>query len=256
MIKICTIHHESNKFIKLQNDYFKNNTNDEYEIYCGISNINGESEVHNTNYINLTNITTHHALRLNYLYELVKHTSSDDDILVFVDSDCFPIQNWDKYIKEKLIEFPIVAIQRKENYSAPMGCVPELHPHPCFFATTVGFWKNNKLSFNINETAGYDVGTFLKNNNMDFYKLLRSNTVNIHPLMFGVYDDIIYHHGAGNRPPYDGVDICLRQRLGHGVEMDLFYPQILNFNQKLSNLVYDEILKDKKFINNFLLGIK
>ena len=74
--------------------------------------------------------------------------------------------------------------------------------------------------------------------------------------MFGVYDDIIYHHGAGNRPPYDGVDVCLRQRLGHGVEMDLFYPQILNFNQKLSNLVYDEILSDKKFINNFLLGIK
>ncbi len=30
--------------------------------------------------------------------------------------------------------------------------------------------------------------------------MLRSNTVDIDPLWFGIYGDAVYHHGAGSRP--------------------------------------------------------
>jgi hypothetical protein len=75
-------------------------------------------------------------------------------------------------------------------------------------------------------------------------------------LYFGIYENLIYHHGAGNRDVYDSIDIWSRPELGSTVDLDLRYPNIVNFNNKLSSLVYDEIYKDDYFINNFLAGIK
>lgn len=255
MIKICTIHYKTEKFLNLQYDNLEKFTNNDYKIFCGIDGIKLNNPKNNVTYLDLSKQNTTHAFRLNDLYNIANLESDDNDILIFMDSDCFPIQNWVDYILEKLKINPIVAIQRFENFSAPLGCIPEVHPHPCFFSTTFGFWRQHNLSFDNTETAGYSLINFLMSKNLDFYKLLRSNTVNIHPLMFGVYDDIFYHHGAGNRPPYDGVDICLRKRLGHGTELDLFYPQILKFNQKLSDLVYEEIINDQNYIKNYLLGL-
>lgn len=257
MIRFITIHHETDKFLYLQKTYIEKNTNDDYIVYCGYSNISPANLDEKYKLIDLTNQSHHHADRLNILYNFAKTDANEDDIIIFIDSDCYPIsQNWISELKKYLNENPIAAIQRKENFSAPLGCVPELHPHPCFFATTVKFWSSNNLKFDTQETAGYQIGLWLLKNNLDFYKLLRSNTVNIHPLMFGVYNDIIYHHGAGNRPPYDGADTCLRQRLGTGEELGAFYNKISSFNQKLSNLVYDEILNDYDFIKNYLIGVK
>jgi hypothetical protein len=257
MLRICTIHHQTNKFYETQKIYLEENTkNEDYIFFNGVYNTT-INETNKSKSYDLSNVSDQHADRLNYLYSKVLENYNEDDILIFMDSDTFPISNnWVEYIKNKLNDYPIVAIQRTDNFSAPRGCIPEEHPHPCFFSTTVKFWKSNNLSFNNVETAGYSIGVWLKENNLDFYKIHRTNTVNIHPLMFGVYDDILYHHGAGNRPPYDGVDICLRKRLGHGTELDLFYPQILIFNQKLSNLVYEEIVNDFNFIKNYLIGVK
>ena len=257
MIKICTIHHKTDKFLNLQYNYLQKFTNSDFSMICGFDNINIPDTKSNVNYVDFTNQRQTHSQRLNHLFNVTNNGSSnDDDVLIFMDSDCFPIKSWVDYVVEKLKTNPIVAIQRSENFSAPLGCIPEVHPHPCFFATTFGFWRKNNLSFDDQETTGYSLLNFLSSNNLDFYKLLRSNTVNLHPLMFGIYDDLFYHHGAGNRPPYDGVDICLRKRLEKGVSLDLFYPRILVFNEKLSNLVYKEIMEDENFIRNYFLGVK
>jgi hypothetical protein len=257
MIRICSVHHKSDRFLGLQEKYFEKNTNEDYVLYIGYSEFNINDGSHKRININLTSSSIHHSDRLNYLFNSLKNDANDDDLLVFVDSDAFPIStNWVEYVKNKLKENPIVSVLRKEN-SAPLSdCLPEEHPHPCFFVTTVKFWRENSLYFDYKDNTGVNVLNFLRSNNLDFSKLVRSNTVNIHPLMFGVYDDIVYHHGAGNRPPYDGVDVCLRKRLGYGPELDLHYPQILIFNQKLSNLVYNEIINDDNFICNYLLGVK
>jgi len=257
MLRICTVHHETNKFLDIQEKYFENFTKESYKLYRGYSDFEPLTAGQNSVNINLNGMTNQHALRLNHMFGIISLDCDDSDILVFADSDAYPIMdNWLDYVKEKLIQYPVVAVLRQENMAALTNCSREEHPHPCFFVTTVGFWRSNNLNFDYQVNTGYNILTFLQSRGLDFYKLLRSNTVDIHPLMFGVYDDIIYHHGAGNRPPYDGVDICLRKRLGHGPELDLHYPQILLFNQKLSELVYDEMLDDDNFIRNYLLGIR
>jgi hypothetical protein len=35
---------------------------------------------------------------------------------------------------------------------------------------------------------------------LEWVQVLRSNRVNFDPLFFGIYGDVIYHHGAGFRP--------------------------------------------------------
>ena len=90
--------------------------------------------------------------------------------------------------------------------------------HPAFCATTIRFWKeikgNWEKGFTYKNRMGRlvaDVGgslyNNLKKNNIDWYPLLRSNNVNYHPLFFGVYDNIIYHHGAGFRDPVSSIDL-------------------------------------------------
>ena len=65
------------------------------------------------------------------------NAESDEDILLFIDGDAFPISDVATYAEEKLKQFPLIAVQRSENDGDPQ-------PHPCFCITTVGFWKKNK----------------------------------------------------------------------------------------------------------------
>ena len=43
---------------------------------------------------------------------------------------------------------------------------------------------------------------------IDWYPMLRSNRRDLHPLWFGLYEDLIYHHGAGFRPPVSRADLA------------------------------------------------
>ena len=254
MIRILTIHHETDRFLSLQKKYVEKYTND-YVAYCGYSKISPPD----LGYVNidLNQTTIQHADRLNYMFDLVKGDANDEDVLIFMDSDTFPITDkWVDVIVKNLKDNPITAIQRKENSAAGMGCKPELHPHICFLSTTIGFWVKNNLSIGRVPNTAYNIGEWLKAKGLDFTKILRSNAIDLHPLYFGVYGDILYHHGSGNRVPYDGVDICNRPGLGCGPEMDLKYPKILDFNQKLSDLVLSEINDNDDFIRNYLMGVK
>jgi len=67
---------------------------------------------------------------------------------------------------------------------------------------------------------------------------------------------LIYHHGSGNRPIYDSIDIWSRPELSqkYGVSLDLHFPELLEFNQKVSDLVFDAISNDSNFINMYFCG--
>ena len=260
MLRIVTVHHETKQFFDLQKKYFKNYTSEDYIVYCGYSNFSLDKQDKYLLY-DLTKLAIpdaiHHAVRLNYLASFACVGANDNDKLIFIDSDAFPIlPNWVAVVNANLKANPITAIQRKENLAPTRGCSPETHPHPCFFVTTVKFWKENRLSFNSIPTAGYNIGEWLINKKLDFTKILRSNSVDLHPLYFGIYGNIIYHHGAGNRRVYDGIDVCLRPNLNAGVATNLKFPNIVNFNDKLSKIVFDEIVKDDNFIKNYFMGIK
>ena len=78
----------------------------------------------------------------------------------------------------------------------------------------------------------------------------------MHPLNYAVYGEMIYHHGSGNRPTYDSIDIWTRPTLSqkYGVGIDLHYPRLLEFNDDISKIVAEYIKKDDDFINYYFLG--
>ena len=71
-----------------------------------------------------------------------------------------------------------------------------------------------------------------------------------------MYGHMISHHGSGNRPTYDSIDIFTRPELAskYGVSLDLHFPELLTFNGKLSELVFDQISKDPNFIRMYFMG--
>jgi hypothetical protein len=271
MIYFITIHHESDAFINLQAEYIRKNTSEPYIVYCGVSGL-GDSmmadpaNITSHKFIDLTEIDNQHWSRLNYLFEVLKNDPEfqieDNAKLIFLDGDAFPISStWVSQIDNYLTTHAVAAVHRTEN---PEPLLPEEYkpyPHPCFFATTVDFWKDNKLEWGLDslrhiDTAGPTLKIWLEENGYITKQLLRTNCFDLHPLYYGVYGDIIYHHGCGNREVYDSIDIWNRPILAekHGVSLDLAYPQLLKFNKKVNTLVYHQILTDDQFINYYLRG--
>ena len=258
MINIATVHHDTAKFMGIQNYYLRGNTGENFRVFCGASNV--QATVPYYKIFDFSNFSDQHWARLDYLAGAICEESSDDDLLIFMDSDAFPITGWEKEIRQFLNNFAIAAIVRKENPEKLLSVEDCNYPHPCFFATTVGFWKKNKLSWGLDpstgaQSAGVLLHRKLKELGIKWKPLLRSNAINIHPLYFGIYGNLIYHHGAGNREVYDSIDIWNRPLLGNKVDLDLRYPAIPQFNNKLSNLVFEEIATDPNFIRVFLGGM-
>lgn len=197
-----------------------------------------------------------HATRLNLIAKHVVLNAQNDDILIFLDSDAFPVRSgWDLIVSKMLTKTPVVAIRRSENWDA-LSEKNEDHPHCSFIATTKAFWEANKMAHDdSNKCCGWNIGEKLKQLGYRYTALERTNAVNLHPLMFGIYGDIIYHHGGGSRLPYDGIDVGARPKLKVGTDLDIHYPNILEFNGTLSELVFNKINTDDKFILNYLAGV-
>ncbi|WP_206814372.1 hypothetical protein [Chroococcus sp. FPU101] len=202
---------------------------------------------------------------------------SQDDILIFIDGDAFPIQPIMPWLYEKFKNYPLMAVKRFENDQ-------DNHPHPLFCATTVGFWKEIKGDWK----AGYywqnprgdlitDVGANLLKNLEDrkisWYPLLRSNKINYHPVNLGVYEDLIYHHGSGFRSSLtrkDLVDMNIFTRIldkllmiipSRKVEKKLaslistrikIKRNIINKNDQISQEIFDKIKQNPEFYREFI----
>jgi hypothetical protein len=144
-----------------------------------------------------------HAGKLNHLANEISHAANADDVLMFLDGDAFPIADPLPLIERSLGQAPLAAVRRGENAGDPQ-------PHPCFCATTVGAWQRLAGDW----SAGYswvndagervsDVGgnllRKLELTQTPWVPVLRSNRTDLDPVFFGIYGDVIYHHGAGFR---------------------------------------------------------
>lgn len=210
MINVATVHWQDASWIDIQHDYLRRNIAEPFRVYAWLNEIPGDHR-HKFHYVN-TEAVQQHAIKLNILADLIYFDSNrDDDWIIFLDGDAFPIGNIVEFIRRKFEKYPLVAVQRLENNG-------DLQPHPCFCATTVGFWKQVggdwKMGYTWTDPQGKpmtDVGGnllgIMQREKLDWYPMHRSNRVNLHPLWFGVYDGMIYHHGAGFRDPLSRVDI-------------------------------------------------
>lgn len=157
-----------------------------------------------------------HGLKLNELARRVASVADDSDTLVFLDGDALlmaPISHI------TMTGTPVVAVRRDENDG-------DRFPHPSFFMTSVGDWRKLRGDWRRGEFVTSDTGRVMTDTGtrllrqlddaqMKWTPLLRLNTVNVHPVWFGVYGNadigpVVYHHGAGFRPRVSRADLATR----------------------------------------------
>jgi hypothetical protein len=109
-----------------------------------------------------------------------------------------------------LAEAPLVAVRRDDNFGEPI-------PHPSFTVTTARFWRELGSGWasgpewiepdgRMASDVGARLWADLARREIAWRPLLRSNAVDLHPLWFGIYGDLVYHHGAAFRRPISRAD--------------------------------------------------
>lgn len=250
MINIITLHHTSSKFIDIQNTHIDKYTPEEYRVFAGIYQCQNNYKTKFYYEDNLINVSRDHHVRMNYMANHVLKGAKDDELLIFMDGDAFPIKKWVPYVYKLLETNKIVAVQRNE--------IGDTFPHPIFLCTTVGFWRNNKLSWDFSYkgkrfvTSGPALEMFLNENNIAWKPINKTNNINIHPIFFAVYD-FIYHHGASFREPITTLDYNRPSMKNNGRRCS-FFNKVVKDNIDFSNFIFDKIKKDHTFVHYYFIG--
>lgn len=272
MIYIATVHWQTGRWIDLQLRYLHKNILQPFKVFAFLSGKACE-HVHRFDFACCEPIAEH-AIKLNLLAQYIAQVALDNDVIVFLDGDAFPVKPIDDFIAETLAHYPLAAIRRTEN-------IGDIQPHPSFCFTTVGFWKQIegdwKEGFEWETTVGIhrtDVGgnllKKLMDRQIDWLPIERTSQLTQHQLMFGVYGGLVYHHGAGFREPLSMYDrtkslagivkykplavlldwilskLSVRNRF-RAHRLLGFGKKLLRENQNLSEGVYEKIAKGDFF---------
>lgn len=202
MIYIATVHWKDDRWIELQQRFLKTHVQAPYKVYAWLT---GIPRVHYAKFDFVRDEgDPSHAEKLNILaQDILRDSTSDSDVLIFLDGDAFPIAHLDNWLLKQLAQYPLIAVQRLENLG-------DIQPHPCFCATTIDLWKRISGDWRPGHTWQLENGTMqtdvggnllalLEQQHIEWLKLHRSNTYHLDEVLFGVYADMVYHHGAGFR---------------------------------------------------------
>jgi hypothetical protein len=201
MIHIATVHWRTDRWVDIQLRYLERYVPGEFRTYAFL---NGMPADHSEKFFYSSNERVKdHATKLNLLGDVIGFAAADDsDPLIFIDGDAFPIAPLDGLLEDLGSQAPLIAVRRAE--------LGDPQPHPCFCVTTVGFWRQiggdwhpghewkNAAGKKVSDVGGNLLG-LLDDGGITWRPLERSNTKDIHPLYFGVYGDVVYHHGGGFR---------------------------------------------------------
>jgi hypothetical protein len=282
MVYYATIHYKNANWIKIQHDFIVLHTPKEYE-WNAIVHDCGELSLYRDYGRIYTQDQGSHAKNLNYLAnEIILRSKSNDDIIIFIDGDAFPIVDISKIVDKVCLEQRPAAVQRLENNG-------DCQPHPCFAIFTVGMWKKysgdwssgyqwqNPQGDLVTDVGGEMLKIFQKRK-IDWIKLKRTNSYNLHHLLFGVYGDVVYHHGAAFRLNDGGritrlehnykeklqrIDARIiekitpnkyRQRIRNSMihPAGRLYHKLVKENSKLAELVYQQIKRDPDYVYTFI----
>lgn len=199
---VATVHWRDDRWIDVQLRYLERFLPQPYKVYAFLNHM--ETDHSGRFYYSSDERIREHSTKLNLLADMIAfNADSDDDPLLFIDGDAFPVAELGPLISEELPRHKLIAVRRDE--------ASDVQPHPCFCLTTVGFWRElggdwRKGGHSWTNAVGREVSDVgarvlkaIDEQKVDWKPLLRSNKQNPHPLFFGVYDDLVYHHGAGFR---------------------------------------------------------
>jgi hypothetical protein len=200
MLHVVTVHFGSPRWIEIQASHLREHLSVPYTTWTSLERIDPSYGKHFDHVIEQRG---RHPGKLNHLAMEIAHVSPDEDLLMFLDGDAFPIADPMPLITEALAKAPLLAVRRAENVDQPQ-------PHPCFCVTSVGAWRELRGDWSGGPTwpgargkRVTDVGGSLLRamelSGSSWVQVLRSNRVDLDPLHFAVYGDVVYHHGAGFR---------------------------------------------------------
>jgi hypothetical protein len=233
VIHFATVHYLSPMWIDVQLREIARNTPDTTRVWACL---NGIDPSYDSRFHVAIDLEGKHGEKLNALAEMILDEASDDDLIVFIDGDAFPLPGWTDRVREHLPAYPLVAVRRDENLG-------DIQPHPCFAVSTVGFWRTFRGDWSwggktwVNsvgierQDAGGRVLAKLEEERIPWYPLLRSNRTNLHRILFGVYGDAVYHHGAGFR--------------GASSSIDRFETGVLTSTSRIKSLIAKQRLKPR-----------
>lgn len=212
---VLSVHFESEYWLQTQRRFLDAYIDVPHERIFAFANISASNFLPNEVIVPYSGL---HSEGLDLLARRALTEASDDDWLLFLDSDAFPVT----LISEVLANAAdFTAVQRTENLGDPQ-------PHPCFSLVRAGLYERLNASW----SAGYywfdifglkrtDVGAGLlesiEKTQLHWTKLRRVNTREYHLLFFAVYGfensaPVVYHHGAGSRRGPGRVAKILRRK--------------------------------------------
>ena len=205
-IHVATVHWQDDRWIDVQLAYLERHLPKPFKVYAFLNHL--EKDHSDRFFYSSDEDIKEHSTKLNLLGDLISFNAADSDPLLFIDGDAFPIADLDRLIEQELPRHELIAIKREE--------ASDVQPHPSFCLTTVGFWRRlggdwrkgrhhwvNAVGREVSD-VGARVLKAVDEQGVAWAPLLRSNKENPHPLFFGVYDDLVYHHGAGFRAARGG----------------------------------------------------
>jgi hypothetical protein len=249
MLHVLTVHWRSPRWIDIQLDFLARHIHEPYRTYASIE---GIDERVAEGFDVIVPQWGLHAGKLNHLATVAGADADDEDLLMFLDGDAFPIADPMPAVRRGLESAALVAVRRDENLG-------DRQPHPCFAVTTVGTWKRLPGDWSSGHAWTTETGQLisdvggnllylLETKGMPWTPLLRSNTRNLHPVFFAVYGNIVYHHGGGFRRSTERVDRAMNPHArSHGLVRTYWRRRRLNRNARVSDWVFRRIRQDPHF---------
>jgi hypothetical protein len=210
-VHVATVHWRDDRFIDVQLRFLQRYVEPPLRVYAFLNHL---PEGHEAKFFYTSDAPLKsHAVKLNLLADMICFAAeSDNDWIVFLDGDAFPVAPVRPALAGPLGVRELVAVRREEKGA--------LQPSPCFCVTTVGLWRRlggdwqrigrptneNRAQRSPSADVGGRVLRALNRDGIEWHPLLRTNTWNPHGLFHGVYGDLVYHHGAGFRPRIDRAD--------------------------------------------------
>ena len=244
MIHIATIHWKFDDFLDIQRHFIQQNL-EHHRIWAYLDSM-PDIERHRQHYNFAEDSglqapgekSPRHAEKFQSLAERIAlhEDTKREDVILFLDGDAWPILPADDYIARVLQRCPLGAVIRDENAG-------DQQPHPCFCFTTVEFWKSHNLHWGLDRVDSpsfprrVDIGgwllQYLKHNDIEWHRMRRTHSLRDHPVFFGIYDSLVYHHGAGYRKPQTMDDVLnkrkIKTRQQHIEELQLLTEELEHF---------------------------
>jgi hypothetical protein len=159
---------------------------------------------------------------------------------LILDSDAFPVRRgWVELLVKKMGECRFAAPVRFENL--------DTFPHPCALfikREAIGDHFDFAPSFDYHDLLRQpvlDVGTAIKRDRC--FPLVRTNRINVHPILAGLYYDVFYHHGGGSRR-------ALLRSVFHG-----YYDHLVSDEETAEKRTFAELQQDPEGFINRLRGM-